>query len=134
LPERLTFRQLTFREEASALIALDALASGAAANTLGESTMLNRAYSYRSALDLNSTFGMGFAAQIDTAALNTWQGPLKSSFGFHLLFLSSVEPQQATPFFAAKDKVLRDYSQANKKFARQRYVENLLDNTEIRIE
>ena len=134
LPERLTFRQLTFREDASALIALAALASGAEADELGESTMLTRAYSSRSALALNSTFGMGFAAQIDTTALSAWQGPLKSSFGYHLLFLNSVEPQQATPFFAAKDKVLRDYSQANKKTARQRYIENLLENTEIRVE
>lgn len=134
LPERLTFSQLTFREEASAFAALDALASGADADALGESTMLNRTYSYRSALDINSTFGMGFAAQIDTTVLGSWQGPFKSSFGYHLLYLNGVEPEQATPFFAARDKVLRDYSQANKKSARQRYVENLLENTEIRIE
>jgi len=96
--------------------------------------MLNRTYSYRSALDLNSTFGLGFASQIDTTVLSSWQGPYKSSFGYHLIRLNSVEPEQATPFFAARDKVVRDYSQANKKSARQRYVENLLENTEIRIE
>ncbi|MDF1765506.1 MAG: peptidylprolyl isomerase [Gammaproteobacteria bacterium] len=134
LPERLTFRQLTFRQEASAQAALVALSSGADAATLGESTMLNRAYSYRSALDINSTFGMGFASRLDKALVGTWQGPVKSSFGFHLVLLTGVEPEQATPFSAARSKVISDYQQANKQHARQRYLENLINNTEIRIE
>ena len=134
LPERLTFRQLTFREESSARSALDAIADGEEPSSLGESTMLNRSYSYRSALDLNSSFGLGFAAKIDTSRLNEWQGPLNSSFGYHLLFLTGLEPEQATPFQAAREKVLRDYQQASTNAARQRSVETLLPNTALRFE
>jgi hypothetical protein len=134
LPERLSFRQLTFRAEESASAALAAIAAGADPSSLGESTMLNRAYSYRSALDLNSTFGVGFATRIDTAAENDWQGPLRSSFGYHLLLLTGLEPRQPTPYDAARDKVLDDYVQASKQGARQRYIERLIEDTEIRRE
>ncbi len=134
LPERLTFRQLYFRKEESAIAALDAIQSGIDASTLGESTMLNRNYAYRSALDINSNFGMDFASQLDTEHLKLWQGPIKSSFGYHLIFISALEPEQTTPFVAARDKVISDYQLASKTLARQRYVETLLQNTEIRIE
>jgi len=64
----------------------------------------------------------------------SWHGPLKSSFGYHLVLITGIYEQEVTPFTAISDQVLKDYRQSRQDSARQRYLANLLLNYEILIE
>src|SRR6059036_1826292 len=49
--------------------------------------------------DLERTFGPGFAVAVDAAPLRTWVGPVRSSYGLHLVWVDAREPGR-TPALA----------------------------------
>lgn len=134
LPERYSLQQLYFQQLADAEHALTQINAGTEAQELGESSMLNPSYAYRSALDLNATFGAGFSDQLASLEVGRWQGPLQSGFGFHLLFINAVHPEQVTPLEAVQQQVLLDYQRAQQINARDIYIDRLLENYSIIVE
>jgi hypothetical protein len=52
---------------------------------LGDPTMLPHEIALSAPRDIDRLFGPGFAQQIDAVAPGTWAGPLKSSYGLHLV-------------------------------------------------
>lgn len=134
LPVRYSFRHLYFQQRAAAENALARINEGAAAQEYGEPTMLNPAYVYRSALDLNAAFGAGFAGQLETVAAGGWQGPVQSGFGFHLVWTDTIHPTEVTPFDGIRQQVLQDFQRARQLQARDAYVENLLEEYTIVVE
>ena len=96
--------------------------------------MLSASYAYRSELDLNATFGSGFALQLQGLETGSWQGPLQSGFGFHLVLLASIHPLEVTPFTAIRQQLLMDYGQYQKENARQLYLQDLLNEYDIVVE
>lgn len=134
LPVRYSFRHHYFQQRAAAENALARINEGAAAQEYGEPTMLNPAYAYRSALDLNAVFGAGFAGQLETVAAGGWQGPVQSGFGFHLVWIDTIHPSEVTPFDGIRQQVLQDFQRARQLQARDTYVENLLEEYTIVVE
>ena len=134
LPVRYSFRHLYFQQLATAENALARINEGAAAQEFGEPTMLNPAYAYRSALDLNATFGAGFDGQLATLTAGSWQGPVQSGFGFHLVWIDTIHPSEVTPLEGIRQQVLQDFQRARQLQARDAYVENLLDEYTIVVE
>jgi len=134
LPVRYSFQQLYFASHADAQQAAAKIADGADPRSLGESSMLNSDYAYRSALDLSATFGAGFAGRLDGLTGDSWQGPVQSGFGFHLILLSAIHPSQLTPFDAIQQQVLQDYRRSQQINARNTYIENLIDEYKITVQ
>lgn len=134
LPTRYSFRQLYFEQRSAAEIALALITAGEDADGLGETSMLSADYAYRSALNLNATFGVGFAARIHGIQPGSWQGPIASGFGFHLIRVSAIHAEEATPFAAISEQILLDYRQIENENARRRYLDDLLDQYRITVE
>ncbi len=134
LPVRYSFRQLFFSTRTAATAALEKIISGLDVGSLGENSMLNSNYVYRSELDLNATFGSGYTAQLSRFQSGSWQGPIGSGFGFHLVFLNDIHPQEVTPFSAIRERVLMDYGQYQNENARRLYLENLKNTYAITVE
>lgn len=134
LPRRYSMRQLYFQTKPDAQSALAAINAGESAAGFGESSMLNGSYAYRSGLDLNATFGSAFADLLQNLSANSWHGPLKSSFGYHLILITGIHEEEVTPFKVISDQVLTDYRQSRQDSARERYLANLLLNYEILVE
>ena len=134
LPKRYSFRQLYFESLSSAEEALRNIEIGQDASSLGEPTMLNASYAYRSEIDLNATFGFGFSDQLQDLEVAKWQGPIRSGFGYHLVEITLVEPEQASPFAAVQQQVAMDYRQYQQDSAREAFVVNLMDQYTIVVE
>lgn len=134
LPLRYSFQQLYFNTRADAELALEQIGSGKDVRSLGVPSMLNPSYAYRSSLELEATFGAGFVDQL--AALNTgsWQGPIQSEFGFHLMFLSALHPQETSPFDSVEQQVLQDFYRSQQMNAKDIYLENLLEEYTISVD
>lgn len=134
LPLRYSLRQLYFQTEDDARQALAALELGTNASTLGESSMLNAQYAYRSALDLNATFGNGFSDRIAQLPVQSWQGPVLSGFGYHLIQLIAIHGEEFSPFDSVQSQVAMDYQQFQQMNARDAYIEELIDQYNIVLE
>jgi hypothetical protein len=100
--------------EAAALLA-QLVRAGAAGRCedLGDPTLLPREIAPSTPRDIDGVFGPGFAQQIDAVAPGTWAGPLKSSYGLHLVAvrersegalpeLARVRPQVEREFLAER--------------------------------
>ena len=134
LPIRYSFQQLYFQSQESADNALGQINSGTGAQEVGESSMLNPTYAYRSALDLNATFGTGFADQVASLSIGNWDGPIQSGFGYHLIFINTVHPEEKTPLSVIQQQVTQDFQRSRQITVRDTYIENLLNEYTITVE
>ena len=134
LPVRYSFRQLYFQFPDGARQALVRISQGADPLQLGETSMLNASYAYRSGLDLNASFGVGFAGRLSALDSGEWQGPVVSGFGHHLVLLTAIHGAEVSPYASVQVQAAMDYQQYQQENARQQYIEELLDQYTITVE
>ena len=86
-------------------------------------------FSQFGAEEVKRLFGDGeLAQQLFTAPIGIWQGPWRSSFGWHLVRISAVEPGGAQPFDAVRDRVKADWTAARRELLRRKRDADLLRN------
>ncbi|MBK6004769.1 peptidyl-prolyl cis-trans isomerase [Ramlibacter ginsenosidimutans] len=73
------------RDAAAILARLNAIGPAAPVDALGDPTMLPSDIELTSTRDIDRLFGPGFAQRIETLAPGAWVGPVKSSYGLHLV-------------------------------------------------
>ena len=106
---RVSFRHLYFspdrrgaraREDAAAALAKLAGRSEDAplAASLADPFMFQDYYGDRTAEQLAKEFGPGFAQSVAKLAPGSWQGPIESGYGWHLVFADSVVPGRIPDF------------------------------------
>lgn len=76
---------------------------------LGDPLLLTEAYSQTPLTRIAELFGDAFANELAKALPGKWSGPFKSSYGAHLVRVSSVENAHVPPFEAVRDAVLREW-------------------------
>ena len=57
--------------------------------------------------DLTRIFGPGFGDAVDAAPLRTWTGPLRSTYGAHLVWVRARAPGRAPSLAAVRGRVLQ---------------------------
>ena len=134
LPKRYTFEQLYFQRKADADEALTAIKRGEKSNAFGNSSMLNSQYAFRTQLEIDTTFGTGFAEKIVNNELASWQGPFLSGLGFHLIQIKNVHEAEVTPLSAIRDRVKIDFQRDQEVSARKEFVRNLSKRYSVTIE
>ena len=100
LPGRASFRHLYFspdrrgaRAHDDAGQALDQLGGQPEdAPAVGDPFMFQDTLADRSSEQLAKDFGPGFARAVFELAPGSWQGPIESGYGWHLVFVSAVTP------------------------------------------
>ena len=108
-PSQLTFRHIYFSPDrrgdqtaADATAALSKLANqpenARVASSLGDRFMLQDRYENSSAEDLAKDFGPNFAQSVFTLKPGSWQGPVRSGYGLHLVFIETKTPGRVPPF------------------------------------
>jgi hypothetical protein len=111
----------------------------AAAEEMGDSFLLERAYKQIMPEEIDKIFGPGFAAQLAKAPLREWQGPIASGYGLHLVRIDEHEAPRASALDPVREQVKRDWldgrrqqlkETAFKKF-RERY-EIVVDDNALR--
>jgi parvulin-like peptidyl-prolyl isomerase len=103
LPSRVSFRHLYFspdrrgqRARDDAVKALTKLAGqpqdAKLAASLADPFMFQDYYRDRAPEYLGKEFGPQFAGAVEKLAPGSWQGPIESGFGWHLVFVDTVIP------------------------------------------
>jgi peptidyl-prolyl cis-trans isomerase C len=109
----------------------------------GDSFMLHYDFTLETPFEVARLFGQGFAEQIFQTETDSWQGPVESGYGLHLVRINEKVEARMPELASAIDNVRTDYmfeqrQKTNKAIYerfRERYeivVENIPDRTETR--
>lgn len=125
LASRISFRHLYFspdrrgaRARDDAAAALTKLAgqpedSNLAAN-LADAFMFQEYYRDRASDFLGKEFGPNFALSVAKLSPRSWQGPVESGFGWHLVFIDTLIPGRVPAFEEVEDDVRQAWLAAQK--------------------
>jgi len=132
-----TFEQRLFnkgnREEAAA--AVTQLNEGTrTAEETGEPTLLPTDYEAATESRLDATFGVGFSERVAELPLGKWAGPLESARGLHVIRLQKTEPARLPEFEKIREELEADWVREQRRQARGRFEEQLLEPYEVIIE
>ena len=119
-------------EDASALLSrLKGLDETAAQPGLGDAFMLPHEFPDVGRSQLGRLFGEDFAAMLFTLKPGSWQGPVPSSYGYHLVYLFDKQDARPIPFSESKTRVLQDRQRDKNEQAIKDLLEELKSRYEI---
>ena len=120
VPARVSFRHLYFSfdrhgedTQRAAAKALESLAgaSGDAPKPkkLGDPFMFQDAYGDRTLEQVATLFGPGFARDLFGSKAGSWQGPVESGYGWHLIWIDSLTPGRVPAFEEVEPSVKTEW-------------------------
>lgn len=102
--------------------------------TLGDATLLEHSFVAVSDREIEKIFGEAFLTHIKTITPGSWQGPIKSSYGVHLVLVSERIEGEEPELSKVRDAVHREYTNAKRLEANEKLYQEMLKNYQITIE
>jgi parvulin-like peptidyl-prolyl isomerase len=137
LPDRYSFEHVYFSSDRREDARADALAEIDSAAPTGDPFILQKTYADRSVREIGDLFGAAFAEalqQLDAADTETWQGPIESAYGWHLIRLGGHTPGRDPLMAEVADAVQRDFLQMRRRDANEAFYRSLRERYDIRFE
>ncbi len=131
IPERFTFRHRYFSAERRPDAREDAGAAVADETLRGDPFMLQLAYALRSSREVSDLFGAEFAQGLTQLTPGTWQGPLRSAYGWHAVLLEQRAPARLPSLEEVQKRAAADLSQERRRRANEEYYRSLRQRYEI---
>jgi hypothetical protein len=103
-------------------------------STLGDSFLLDHGDKPLSREEVTGLFGAPFATTLFEVEPGTWQGPIESSYGLHLVLVSEVRAGRVPELSEIREEVLRDFRAALEKRTSDALFENLRAGYEVEID
>ena len=100
----------------------------------GDATTLPATLHDARAFEITRTFGGEFAQSLDTVPTGSWQGPVRSAFGVHLVMLTAREPARQATLDEVRAAVERDWMQARTQAAQEAFFKRLQTKYSVRFE
>jgi len=137
-PSRIRFKQVYFGQDARE-DALEQLrerwnqtgTSFEQAMLEGVATMLPLAMEDRTSDQIDREFGDGFAQQLETLETGRWEGPVSSSFGWHLIYMDSLQPSSPLPLSAVRGAIYEQLQYEDKNAAKEQFYTELIQQYDI---
>jgi len=101
---------------------------------LGDRTMLPQSFDQASSRVINSTFGVGFAQSLSLASVGPWQGPVRSTFGVHLVKIDQRVEGRIPDVQEIKPALEREWANDKRLEIRKEVNERMLKDYEVVIE
>ena len=95
--------------------------------------MFQNQYADRSSDQIASIFGSPFAAAVNEARTGSWQGPIESGLGWHLVFVTSVNPGRVPSYDEVEPQIKAAWLDEQRRAARQRAFEAMKAHYEVRL-
>jgi hypothetical protein len=104
------------------------------ADGLGDPFMLQRYYPERSELELSKLFGGEFARSVSRLEPGAWQGPVRSGYGLHWVFVEARSEAETPAFAEARERVEQDWRDDRRREFDEAYYASLRARYEVVIE
>lgn len=115
----------------AALAALNATEGNTDAIPEGDPFILQRAYLERSRQQIGELFGREFAAALADLPVGSWQGPIPSAYGWHLVKLEQRRPSRPLRFEEVAGEAAADYREEQRREANERFYRSLRDRYQV---
>lgn len=134
LEPRISFAQIFFnparRQHAetdarAALLLILAADGNDRAATMGDPTLLEPEFHNIGTQTISSLFGPDFARSVFVLKPGSWAGPLKSSYGVHLVQITELRPATLRPFQEVRPKVLEEWRRQRENQTKAQYIDKL---------
>jgi hypothetical protein len=102
--------------------------------TAGDPLMVENVFDSVSAREVRSLFGERFAVAFDSALPGQWQGPVRSGYGVHLVFLAERTAGGLPPLADVREAVRREWTHARRREASDQFYQALLRKYAVTIE
>lgn len=102
--------------------------------SLGDPFMLQREYPLQSADEVKNLFGREFADRLFTLPVGSWEGPLRSSYGLHVVRVSAAAPGRVPPLDEVRDRVDGDFRRQRARDAVDAFYRNQLQKYRIEVD
>ena len=100
----------------------------------GDPTLLPPAMPLSDRRDIAQLFGDEFAAAVVTLQPGTWQGPIVSGFGLHLVKVTGQDPGRLPSLAEIRPQVEREWMNVRREAVAGRKLDELLKRYSVRIE
>jgi peptidyl-prolyl cis-trans isomerase C len=97
----------------------------------GKQGMLQKDFNEAVLYELRRTFGEGFAEQLDELPQNTWAGPIKSGFGWHLIYIDKIQPSKPLPLSEVRDEILSELQYEEAEAAKEQFYTELRQQYDV---
>jgi parvulin-like peptidyl-prolyl isomerase len=104
------------------------------AASAGDSLMLKRQFVNETDRDIERALGRQFLDGLVAVPSGSWQGPVVSGFGLHLVYIHERIDGEIPELSAARDQVFRDWSSEQRKKTNQQIYQNLRKRYEVTVE
>jgi hypothetical protein len=128
-----TFTQLFFKDEQIAQRALEELGKNPDAE-VGNSSLLPRAFLAEHRQAVAGVLGEEMAGEIFSVATGSWQGPLASAYGFHLVRIEQRVDPAPLPFDQARPRVAEEWHRLTQARVSQEFYAGLMKKYELSVE
>lgn len=105
-----------------------------AAGMFGDSLMLQGYLPRKTELDIRNQFGREFAGEVFGLAPGTWQGPVLSGYGVHLVYVHELERTPLPDFDVIREQVKQDWMQKRRGELMDEYVSEVVAGYEVVID
>lgn len=113
---------------------LDKLSAGMDPSNFGDPFVHGSRFVRKTRRDLAALFGTSFADGLKALEEGTWCGPMESSYGFHLVRITSRTEEREPTFEDVRPEVYRRLKAMKREEATRAAVRRLSDRYEIRVE
>ena len=141
---RLSFRQVyvggqrtpeAARAEATRLLARLRLAGPKAEiESLGDRLSLPSDYEAAAAADVSRDFGSAFATALLSLPAGSWQGPVASGYGLHLVLVTALQPGRLPPLSEIHGAVLSEWQAERRRDLNEKFFEALRAKYTVTVE
>jgi hypothetical protein len=104
------------------------------ASELGDRIQLEHGYANISTRDIARLFGAPFATAVVALPPGTWQGPIASGYGVHLVIVDERHDGQHPPLEAVREAVRREWENARRQERIEQFYRRLLEQYTIIVE
>ena len=102
--------------------------------SLGDSMMLESTYKHITTAQIARLFGRKFSKTLDDVKLNSWEGPIKSGYGVHLVYIDKKTPRQMATLNMVASEVKLDYRINAQKKAKDAFYDELQIRYPVKVE
>jgi peptidyl-prolyl cis-trans isomerase C len=141
IPARINFAQVYINSDKhgpntqnyadSLLIDLTQASSDIGLETLGDSIMLDQHYEQVTEHDVTRLFGKDFANKIFTLPVGSWQGPISSGYGPHLVRIDNKTESRQPKLDTVREKVRTEWLAQQRRDMDKIFYESLRQRYEV---
>lgn len=102
--------------------------------TRGDPLPLARSYKSVPASDTGNLFGQNFATRLLTLEQGSWQGPVRSGYGLHLVFVDERTEPREPELDEVRDAVIREWREARRREANEKLYRHIRERYTVVVE